>query len=427
MSSLNETHDPAIRSWVPSANGDSDFPLQNLPLGVFRRRDEAPRGGVAIGDQIVDLAAALDAGQFSGEAEQAARAASGPTLNPLLDLPPSALSALRRQLFEALRAGGAGEGRPMLVAQADVQMALPVRIGAFTDFMASWDHIARLTGGALPPAFDLLPIGYNSRASSVTVAAEIRRPAGQWRGRDKQIHYGPEPMLDFELELGAVVRRGNALGEPLPIEAAGASIFGYCLLNDWSARGIQFLEQQPLGPFLGKSFATSISPWLVTPEALAPFRAPARPHAEGAPRPAAHLLDDADQARGGLDIELEALLLTAQMRRDGSPPAVLVRTNADVAYWTFAQMLTHQASNGCNLQPGDLFGSGTLSGPEDSAQACLAELTKLGRAPVSLPNGETRRYLEDGDEVIFRGRARAEGAVSIGLGECRTRIAPAPV
>jgi fumarylacetoacetase len=260
----------------------------------------------------------------------------------------------------------------------------------------------------------------------VIVDRDVRRPLGQFRARDKSIQYGPEPMLDFELEMGAVLRVTNSLGEPLAIRDARDAIFGYCLLNDWSARGIQFLEQAPLGPFLGKSFATSISPWLVTEEALAPFRAPARAHAEGAPTPSAHLIDADDQASGNLNVRLEGLIRTAQMRAAGQEPMVLVRTNALVSYWTFAQMVTHLASNGCNVQAGDLIGSGTMSGPEDDSMACLVEWVVARKTPITLPGGETRTYLQDGDEVIFRGRAEAPGRVAIGFGECRGQIAPAP-
>lgn len=427
MADLNETHDAAARSWVASANDDSDFPVQNLPFGVFRRPGGEAQGGVAIGDQIVDLKAALAAGVFSGEAEQAARAASGSALNPLFDLPASTASALRRQLFAALKTGGAGEGKPILVAQSEVEMVMPVKVGAFTDFLCSWDHTARMAGGnSMPAAFDYLPIAYNSRATSVTTSGDVRRPLGQARGPDGAVAYGPEPMLDYELEMGAVLRGGNALGEPMTVAEANDAIFGYVILNDWSARGIQFLESQPLGPFLGKSFATTISPWIVTAEALAPFRVAAHPHAAGAPRPAAYLLDEADQAAGNFDIDLQCLLTTETMRQAGDDPAVIVRTNADIAYWTFAQMVTHHASNGCNLQPGDLMGSGTMSGPTDEARACLAETTKRGAESFTLPNGETRVFLQDGDEVVFRGRAKAAGAVPIGFGDCRGRITPAP-
>lgn len=425
--SLNETHDARARSWVASANEGGDFPIQNLPLGVFRRGGGAPRGGVAIGDQIVDLNAAIEAGLFEGEGLQGARAASGPTLNPLLELPATAASALRRQLFNALLADGPAAGLPILVPMAEVEMQMPIQVGAFTDFLSSWDHANRVSRGDMPPAFDHLPVGYSSRASSVTVARDVRRPLGHFRGRDKAMQFGPEPMLDFELEIGVVLRGGNPLGAPMSIREAGESIFGYCLLNDWSARGLQFTEQQPLGPFLGKSFATSISPWIVTAEALAPFRARARRHADGAPVPAPHLMDPQDQASGNLDVQLEALISTAAMRAAGLSPTTLVRTNATASYWTFAQMATHLASNGCNLQPGDLFGSGTLSGPTDEAMACLVEWVVARKTPIELPSGERRTYLEDGDEMIFRGRAQAPDRVAIGFGECRGRIAPAPV
>lgn len=425
MTALNQTHDPAVASWVASANGHADFPLQNLPFGVFRRGAERPRGGVAIGDRIVDLQAAVSLGLFSGEAMRAAEAAGGEILNPLFDLPAAATSALRRQLFALLRVGGAGEGQPILVAQADVTMEVPVAIGAFTDFLCAFDHANRMSGGNLPPAFHYLPIAYNSRASSVVVSRDIRRPCGQSRSADGAVHFGPEPMLDFELELGVFLRSGNRIGETMTVAEARDAVFGYCLLNDWTARGIQFFETQPLGPFLGKSFATSISPWIVTAEALAPFRVAARAHESGAPAPFPYLIEQEDQARGNFDIELECLLGTERSRAAGEAEAVIVRTNSDVCYWTFAQMIAHHASNGCNLQPGDLLGSGTLSGPSDDSRACLAESTKRGTVPFTLPNGETRIYLADGDEITFTGRARRAGATPIGFGECRARVIPA--
>jgi fumarylacetoacetase len=293
--------------------------------------------------------------------------------------------------------------------------------------MCSRDHNARLGRGWMPPAFDLLPLAYNSRASSVRVSGDIRRPLGQFKAPDKSIVFGPEPMLDYEVELGAVLRTGNPLGVPFTVSEASEAIFGYCLLNDWSARGIQFMESQPLGPFLGKNFYSTISPWIVTAEALAPFMVAAAPRAPDAPPPPAHLWDDEDQASGNLNIVVEAFLSTAKMRQDGLPASRTVRTNSNIAYWTFAQMVAHHASNGCNLEPGDLLGSGTLSGPTDESRACLAESTERGTAPLVLPTGERRAYLEDGDEVVMRGRAEAPGAVSIGFGACSGTIVPALV
>jgi fumarylacetoacetase len=439
MARLNATHDPALRSWVESANAPgADFPIQNLPLGVFRRRGESAaraRGGVAIGDRILDLAAAVRAGLFAGgAAEEAARAAAGPALNPLMAMGNAAASALRARVSALLAAGAPERARvePLLVPMAEAEMLPPAAIGAFTDFLTSTYHTER--GGRrtrpdspLPPNFKHLPVAYNSRASSVRVSGEaVRRPNGQRQRPDGTVHFGPCEALDFELELGLFVGPGNPLGEPVHMDFAPDHMFGYCLLNDWSARDIQRWESHPLGPFLSKSFATSISPWVVTAEALEPFRAPAFPRAAGDPEPLPYLRSEADRREGLMDIRMEAFLLTPRMCERGEAPARVTATRFTNMYWTFAQMLTHHMSNGCNLRPGDLLGSGTASGPTDESRACMAELTEAGTQPLALPNGETRRWLEDGDEVIFRARAERDGFVPIGFGECRGRIAPAP-
>ena len=432
MVQLNATHDPTRRSFVAAANAPgTDFPIQNLPFGVFRRGDAAARGGVAIGDRIVDLAVGAKAGLFSGDAAEAARAASGPALNPLFALGARHASALRAQLSDLLRADAPDRSRiealgdRLLVPMNGAVLELPARIGAFTDFLCSIFHAGRMISG-LPESFKYLPIAYNSRASSVVVSGtKLRRPNGEFRAPGGEVRFGPEPSQDFELELGAFIAAGNALGTPLPIAGAAQEIFGYCLLNDWSARAIQSWETRPLGPFLGKSQGTTISPWVVTAEALAPFRCAAFKRDDGDPKPLPHLYSETDQEEGGIDLAMEAYILTPRMRERGEAAARVTATNFKHMYWTFAQMVTHHMSNGCNLQPGDLLASGTCSGPSDDSRACLAELSARGSVDIPLANGEVRRYLADGDEVIFRARAARDGHVAIGFGECRGRIEPA--
>lgn len=429
MSAVNATHDPARRSWVDSANApDAAFPVQNLPFGIFHRRGEAPRAGTAIGDQILDLAAARRAGLIDGPASEACEA---PTLNRLMALGAAEWSRLRGQISAAL-SSDAPKRPELLVAMAGATMALPAAIGDYTDFFASIFH-ATNTGSMfrpdspLFPNFKYLPIAYHGRASSVVIGGTpVRRPRGQAKGPDDEVpRFGPSRSLDYECELGFFIGPGNPLGTPVPVAEAGARIFGFCLLNDWSARDIQGWEYQPLGPFLGKSFCTSISPWIVTAEALAPFRAPAFARAYGEPGPMPHLFDRADQTAGGLDIEVEVLIETARMRADGAAPARLSLGNARDCYWTVAQMAAHHSSNGCNLNPGDLCATGTLSGKDKSAFGSILELAWRGTQPIALPNGETRRFVEDGDAIILRGRCARPGAVSIGFGECRGVVEPA--
>ena len=432
MAELNETHDPSRRSWVAAANAShTDFPIQNLPFGVFRRKDGEAQGGVAIGDRIFDIAAGLREGLFEGDAALAAQAAAGRRLNPLMALKPRTVSALRRRLSELLWAGGPDEARVkpladrLLVPMADAAMESPAAIGDYTDFSCSTHHMMRMGGGTVRPVFLHLPVGYHGRASSVRVSgAEVVRPLGQVAGKDGQVVFGPEPQLDFELEFAAFVGRGNPLGRPIPIGEAKDHIFGYCLLNDWSARAIQFFEMA-LGPFLGKSFLTTISPWVVTQEAMAPFRTAAFVRPDADPPIPAYLRSDPDRREGGLEVRLDALLSTEAMRRRGDPPQRIVATNFRYIYWTLAQMLTHHASGGCDMHPGDLFASGTVSGPEDEAKACLMEANERGTRAIALPAGESRLWLEDGDEILIRGRAEREGFVSIGFGPCDGRVAPA--
>jgi len=430
---LNETHDPARRSFVESANAPgSDFPIQNLPFGVFRPTPGAPpRVGVAIGDQIFDIAAA--APFFSGPAAEAARACAAPHLNDLMALPPQAASALRLALSRALSADRGDKSLSRhLVPMAQADIVLPVEIGDFTDFYASIFHATNVgrmlrPDNPLMPNYKYLPVAYHGRASSVRVSGTaVKRPRGQRKRADEAAPtYGPSRNLDFELELGFYIGAPSGLGETIPVEQAAEHIFGFCLLNDWSARDVQGWEYQPLGPFLAKNFGTTVSPWVVTREALLPFRVPAFARPPGDPAPLPHLFDAADQAQGGIGITMEAYLATEQMRRGGLAPQLLSRTSFAKIYWTVAQMVAHHASNGCNLVTGDLFGSGTVSGPDKSSLGSLLEITMRGAEPVKLPTGEVRGFIEDGDEIIFRGFAEKSDYPRIGFGECRAVILPA--
>lgn len=431
---IDATHDPTRLSWVASANGHTEFPIQNLPFGIFSMLGDKPRGGVAIGDGILDISAALNAGLFSGVARDAAEAAAGPELNPLLALPASARRALRQRLSDILAANSDARGSAsrLLHDAAACTLHLPAHVGDYTDFFAGIHH-ARKGGqisrpdNPLMPNYKYVPVAYHSRASSVRPSGEdVRRPNGQRRLPDDAAPtFGPCRNLDYELELGVWIGHGNRQDEAIPIAEAAQHIAGFCLLNDWSARDIQSWESQPLGPFLGKSFRTSVSPWIITTEALEPFRIaqPARP--DGDPAPLPHLLDVADQAHGALDIDCEVFLSTPAMRAAGIEPHRMCRSNTRELYWTVAQMVAHHASNGCNLRPGDLFGSGTVSGTDANSIGCLLEMTFGGRDAITLANGETRRYLQDDDEVIFRARCRRPDAVTIGFGECRGKIVAA--
>jgi fumarylacetoacetase len=433
---LNPTHDPARRSWLESANAPAtDFPIQNLPYGVFRTTaDPAPRIGVAIGDQILDLRALARAGHAT---THTADACQQPTLNALMALNHVAWSGLRAHLSELLAADFADDAtratvRSCLVPARDATMLLPAHIGDYTDFYAGICHATNVGTMLRPenpllPNYKWVPIGYHGRGSSLVVSGTpVRRPHGQLKPADQPAPvFAPCKNLDYELELGAFVGPGNKLGQPIPITKAPEHLFGVVLLNDWSARDIQTWEYQPLGPFLAKNFASTISPWVVTWEALAPFRLPAYPRAEGDPAPLPYLANPDDQAAGGLDLTFEVSLLTPRMREAGAVPHRLSRGSFAAMYWTFAQMLTHHASNGCNLQPGDLLGSGTISGPTKDSRGCLLELTWRGTEPLKLPNGEERKFLADGDEVIMRGWAERPGARRLGLGECRGTILPA--
>ncbi|WOE80562.1 fumarylacetoacetase [Pseudomonas protegens] len=426
------------RSWVESANGHPDFPLQNLPLGVFSTQGSAPRSGVAIGEQIFDLEAALEAGLFEGQAKAAVQAARGGQLNAFFQLGRPARVALRERLLELLGEGSSlrdkiqALGAKLLPLAAECQMHLPAKINDYTDFYVGIEHAQNVgklfrPDNPLLPNYKYVPIGYHGRASTIRVSgADVRRPKGQTLpAGQSEPTFGPCARLDYELELGIWIGQGNEMGEPIAIGDAAEHIAGFCLLNDWSARDIQAWEYQPLGPFLSKSFITSISPWVVTAEALEPFRQAQPQRPEGDPQPLPYLLDKRDQAAGGFDIELEVLLITQAMREQGLPAHRLTLSNTQHMYWTVAQMVAHHSVNGCQLQAGDLFGSGTLSGPQSGQFGSLLEITEGGKKPIELASGEVRKFLEDGDEIILRGRCRREGFASIGFGECRGTVQPA--
>jgi len=433
---LNETHDPKLKSWVESANTqDTDFPIQNLPFGSFRPKgsDAAFRGGVAIGDQILDLSRAIETGVFDTATLPVATAAAEDKLNRFMDMGKEAWSDLRLALSRLLREGSDTESalKPCLVAQSDAEMGNPCVIPDYTDFYASLYHATNIGAlfrpdNPLLPNYKWIPIGYHGRASSIGVSGQtFPRPNGQTKAPDAEApSFGPCKRLDFELEMGAFVGKGNEIGTQVSIEDAEDHLFGMCLFNDWSARDIQGWEYQPLGPFLAKNFASTISPWIVTMEALAPFRSNfAHPTDDPAPLP--YLTSDENSDKGGLDIGLEVLLQTAKMRENGAAPAPLATSNMKYSYWTIAQMLTHHTVGGCNMQPGDLMATGTMSGP-DASQACaMIELTSGGKNPLTLPNGETRTFLEDGDTVIIRGACERDGAARIGFGICEGTILPA--
>ena len=431
---MNETHDPKRASWVESAQGHADFPMQNLPYGVFRRLEGGgpPSVGVAIGDQILDLAGCADVAGFNGLAAEAARAGAAASLNPLLTLGPDHWSALRRGISAFLASGSkAYHADPrlaerILVPMAEAELLLPAQIGDYTDFYASVHHATNVGSMFRPdnpllPNYKWVPIGYHGRASSlVRSGTPVRRPRGQIKAPNADTPvFAATEALDYEMEIGCLVGMGNPLGTPVPIEKAEDHLFGLCLVNDWSARDIQTWEYQPLGPFLSKNFATSVSPWVVTLEALEPYRVPAFERPAGDPAPLPYLDSSDNRRRGGIDVTVEVLLATTRMRKAGLPPHRLSRGTMADLYWTLAQMFTHHASNGCNLRPGDLFATGTISGAAKNARGCLLELTRRGSEPITLASGETRKFLEDGDEVIMRGFCERSGATRIGLGECR--------
>ncbi|MCC6319292.1 MAG: fumarylacetoacetase [Gemmatimonadaceae bacterium] len=430
----NATHDPALRSWVESANdGATDFPVQNLPWGVFRDERTGWRVGVAIGDRVLDVAAAARAGVVGEAWEQV----TGPTLNALMAESPAQWTARRRAVSDALRADTEagrraahidGLTRPL----TDVELGVPATVGDYTDFYASIHHATNVGSMFRPdnpllPNYKWVPIGYHGRASSIVASGTpIRRPIGQWSAEAAgPPTVAPTRRLDYELELGLWIGGGNALGIPVPIQRAGEAVFGVSLLNDWSARDVQAWEYQPLGPFLAKNFATTVGQWVVTSEALAPFRSPATSRAPGDPAPLSYLLDAGDQAAGGIDVRLEVWLRSERMRSEGMAPHRLSLGSSTDLYWTPAQFVAHHTMGGCNLRAGDLLGTGTISGADPGSRGCLLELTWRGSQPLRLPSGEERRFLEDGDEVTIRARAERAGAAPIGFGTCTGVVMPA--
>ena len=419
---LNATHDPARRSWLDSANiAGCDFPIQNLPFGLFKTEGSAPRGGVALGDRIIDLSRLAD------RLGDTARAASGTTLLPLINQPPEAVSALRAALSDLYKGDGPDRAiaEAALIPLSEAELLLPIKPPAFADFCCSIEHVRRMAAGSGRPiaaCADRLPVSYNGRASSVAVSGtRVVRPKGQFETPpgSGQIKYGPEPRLDYELEFGVWLRGGNALGAPITVAEAEAMMFGCSLVNDWSARGLQFFESM-LGPHLGKSFLTTVSPWIVTMEALAPFRVPARGREADEPDVPPHLLDTADRDGGGIQIAMRADLSTAT-----SGPVRICTTGFETMFWTLAQMIAHQASSGAPIEAGDLLASGTVSGPAEEAKACLAELTQRGANPVLFEDGSKRVWLDDGDTLAITATAYAAGHVPIGFGPCVGTIRPA--
>ena len=427
---IDETHDAALKSWVPGADGHTDFPIQNLPYGIFSPSGGAPRAGVAIGNHILDLHQAGAAGLLPCDVVPATRQ---PTLNALFSLPAASRLALRRTLSRLL-----SEERmralvePMLFPADMCLLHLPAAIGDYTDFYVGIHHATNIgklfrPDNPLLPNYKYVPIGYHGRASSIRPSGmPVVRPRGQRKLPDADVPVvGPSTRLDYELELGIWIGTGNMLGAPIDIADATDHIAGFCLLNDWSARDFQAWEYVPLGPFLAKNFHSTISPWVITSEALAPYRLPQPGRPDGDPQPLPYLLDTADQAGGAFAVTLKVFLSSAKMREAGFAPHQLSHGQATSMYWTAQQIVTHHASNGCNLNPGDLLGTGTLSSPDPEGFGSLMELTQGGRNAITLPSGEERLFLEDGDEVILRASAVAEGHVAIGFGDCVARIVPA--
>ena len=436
---IDDTHAAARKSWVESANGHHDFPIQNLPFGVFSPGEDSPRAGVAIGDKIFDLRAAGAKGLFKGIAAEIVSAIERDTLNCFLALGSPARRAVRSRLISLLDADGAELSQAERLASdllhdaTACTMHLPVVIGNYTDFYAGINHATNVgkilrPDNPLLPNYKHLPIAYHGRASSVVVSGtEVMRPRGQTKdARESEPRFGPSRRLDIELELGFWIGPGNALGHPIPIDEAASHIAGFCLLNDWSARDIQAWEYQPLGPFLAKNFMTSVSPWIVTPEALTPFRTSVAPRSPGDPVPLPYLIDEADKAAGALDLTFEISFSSELMRAKGVKPKVLSRVNASALYWTVAQMVAHHTSGGCNMMPGDLLGTGTISGATLDALGSFLEMTQGGGNAIQLQTGEERRFLEDNDEVTLRARTLHPEFVSIGFGECKGRVVSSP-
>lgn len=433
---LNETHDLTLKSWVASANqATSDFPIQNLPFAIFRRAgsNEAFRGGVAIGDQVVDLAAVAEKNLFSDEAATAAQACAQPTLNQFMGMGSSYASALRLALSRALREGAEQSLEDCLVAQSDVEFELPATIGDYTDFYTSVHHATSVgklfrPDNPLLPNYKWVPIGYHGRSSSIGVSGQtFHRPVGQTKAPDAEVpSLGPCKRLDYELELGIFIGQGNDMGDAILLDNSDDHVFGFCLFNDWSARDIQAWEYQPLGPFLAKNFASTVSPWIVTLEAMAPYRMPWTRDAAD-PQPLPYLESETNREQGAFDIKLEVLIQTEKMRNDNQQPKSVSLSNFSYSYWTVAQMVTHHTVNGCNLRPGDFLGSGTQSGPDYEEAGSLLELSRGGKEAIDLGNGESRTFLNDGDTVVLKGWCQKEGAARIGFGEVSSTILPAKI
>jgi len=433
---LNETHNPALASWLVTANqAGTDFPIQNLPFAVFKRANIAEefRGGVAIGDQVIDLAALANANIFDGLAQDALNACNASQLNDYMAMGKATWSALRLALSNALKAGSAlqEEVTACLVSQADVEYALPCNIGDYTDFYTSIHHATSVglkfrPDNPLLPNYKWVPIGYHGRSSSIDVSGrDFKRPCGQTKAPTAtEPSFGPCKRLDYELEVGIFIGKGNDLGDAISIDSAEDHVFGLCIFNDWSARDIQGWEYQPLGPFLSKNFASTVSPWIVTTEALAPYRSPWT-RAETDPQPMPYLESENNRAIGSFDIQLQALIETENMREKNEDAVEMSQSNFKDSYWTVAQMVAHHTVNGCNLRAGDMFGSGTQSGPNPEEAGSMLELSNAGADPISLPNGEKRTFLEDGDNVIMKGWCEKEGAARIGFGAVSAVILPA--
>jgi fumarylacetoacetase len=437
MLMINETHDINLTSWVSSANSDSDFPIQNLPFAIFKRKgqEEVLRGGVAIGNQVLDLAAVAKMNLFSGSAQTALEAASQTTLNALMNLGVEANSALRLALSKALRTDSPLQNTltPTLITQDQIEFGMPCQIGDYTDFYTSIYHATAIgklfrPDNPLLPNYKWIPIGYHGRSSTIGISGQtFHRPVGQTKAPDAtEPSFGPCKRLDYELEMGLFVGKSTQMGEFINIENAEKHLFGVCIFNDWSARDIQAWEYQPLGPFLAKSFASTISPWIVTMEALAPYRSNfTRPETD--PQPLPHLSSEQNTQNGGLDIDLSCFIQTQAMLENKQQMAQLSKSNFKYSYWTPAQLITHHASNGCAMRSGDLLGSGTQSGPTYEEAGSLLELSKGGKTPIDLPNGEKRTFLEDGDSIIMRASCSKEGAVRIGFGEVVATVLPAKI
>ncbi|AZN33368.1 fumarylacetoacetase [Pseudoalteromonas agarivorans] len=436
MSQINETHDINLTSWVESANiKGCDFPIQNLPFAEFRTKNtnEEFRGGVAIGDQVIDLAKLSHLNIFTGDAKTALDAASESTLNTFMGLGKQYWSALRLALSKALREGAQQqkEMQSTLIAQADIEFSLPCRIGDYTDFYTSIYHATAVGSlfrpdNPLLPNYKWVPIGYHGRSSSIDVSGQtFHRPKGQTKAPDADTpSFGPCKRLDYELELGIYLGKGNALGDAIAIENAENHVFGFCVFNDWSARDLQAWEYQPLGPFLAKNFASTVSPWIVTTEALAPFRT-SWTRDENDPQPMPYLESAANREQGAFDIQMDVKIQTQKMRDENHQPKQVSASSFKHSYWTVAQMVTHHTVNGCNFMPGDMLGSGTQSGPTHKEAGSLLELSRGGKEKITLSNGEQRSFLEDGDNVIMRGWCEKPGYARIGFGSVESTVLPA--